>query len=250
MPPVLYTTASYTAVENHTVPRTITSSKYILLNLTIKAREESAHSPLPPYLIYRRTIAVFVEVPTDPNVKDFRDVDELKLKCRGIWDKVAQIVRPLGFKPVGGAWAATSEAKRARDFMTVSVPYAGDLRSNLVLRRRPDPLACVTLRQYGDIDHVLSCTRRYIHQICDWTDVIGIMDVTVSFLDACDPADPDNTFLAIDRNQTSQSYPFDSATNLGRILRDADPFPQPVSVLFVPAHSGGRMFSCKRLYEL
>lgn len=249
MPPtqLRFALASFDAVGDHTVPRTVASSKYIALNLGIRAREDSGgQPPPPPYLIYRRTVTVFVEVPTDPTVKDFRDVDELQLMCRGIWDTVAQIVEPLVFEPVGGAWAA-SRVSRAQDFMTVSVAHAGDARANLVLTQRPDPLARVTLTECGHIDHVISCTRRHNHQLGDWTDVIGIMDVAVSFLGAADPADPDSTFLAIDRSPAVQTFPLDAATNLGRIQREADFFPLCVTVLFVPAHYGGQMFGCRRL---
>jgi hypothetical protein len=244
-----FNTASYTAVNDHTVPRTVASSKYIALSLGIRAREESTQAPSPPYLIYRRTVAVFVEVPTDPIVKDFRDVDELQLMCRGIWDTVARIVKPLIFEPVGGAWAA-GRADRARDFMTVSLAHAGDRRTDLVLRQRPDPLARVTLTQYGDIDHAISCTRRHSHQLGAWPDVVGMMDVTVSFLDARDPGDPDATFLAIDRDPAVQKFPFDPVTGLARIQREADPFPLPVAVLFVPAQYSERIFSVRRLYAL
>lgn len=237
-----YSVQEYTTTSDNELRRTCQSSKYIAVNVHIKAREENSESDDPPYWIWRRAVTVFVEVPVSNDVSDFRDVELLTIHGRGVWDTMLQLVGKLPFYLVGDPWTT---ARNATDWMEVGIPFAGPGRSTLVFRQRPDALAGVSITSIPDIDHVIGCTRRFAHQLGDWTDVVGIMDVSVSLLGACDPQNPNGNFWAVDAR--NMNYPFNKSTGLTMIRPDADPFPKHVWVLFVPATYGQRMFDCSRV---
>jgi hypothetical protein len=240
VPNARYSVRQYTTPSNHNLPP-LDGSKYIALNIRIKTCEQNRTPP--GWSVWRHTVTAFVEVPVEANVRDFRDVENLTIHGRGLWDMMGRLTKQLPFRHIGSAW---NGMKPANKYMEIGVPFAGPDRSVLYFRQRPDPLAGTTLTNIGDIDHVLSCTRRHIHQFVDWMDVLGIVEVTISFLGARDPSNKNN-FWTIDRQGFDfTTYPFDSLSRLGCVRKEVDAHEAPVNVIFIPAKSGQHMFSCSR----